>query len=157
VAQVKLTVAGLQADLFDQFNAEGSTVTVLDPGDPPFPLGLVDTWELLRVAPHAGASGSAELWVVWREPGFLGLPPPDGNWQGTMQYVHVSHFVRFEKTPDYLLLTDGDRTVLKVDFLDDAERARWDAFRVQKAKYSDLYDRYYKESADEIIEDANSL
>lgn len=153
----EITVAWLQENLFDKFNAEGSTVRIIYPADERMRLGLVDTWQVLRAVPHAGKSGGVDFWVVWREPGFLGLPPPDGNWQGTMQYVHVTRFRAFRKTDDNLLLTCRNGKTLQVDFLDDDERACWNAFRVQKEKYRDLYDSYYARSAAEIEDDANSL
>ena len=59
---------------FASFNHYGGDVSLVDPppDDLPLRLGLADSFEIVRTAPHAGTAAS-DIWVLWREAGYLNV------------------------------------------------------------------------------------
>ena len=56
---------------FASFNQYGGDVSLVDPlpGDLPLRLGLADSFEIVRKAPHAGTD-AYDIWVLWLDAGY---------------------------------------------------------------------------------------
>lgn len=91
----------LQA-LFDQFNRDGSIMTMHEGDDTPLPFGLIDSYTVTRIAPHFDAAGSVtktDFWVMFKSVGY----------NNDYQYTHTMKVVGWSQDDTYLIDLVDDR------------------------------------------------
>lgn len=121
--------AGELKAAFDQFNERGSELFMLAPSRSW--LGIIDSWEILRVAPRPG--GEPTFWLMFKQLGYDGGP----------QFTHVLHVVICKKTLDDLRFTDDDGREYSAEFIYSEDKvAAWDRWRETKreraAEFADI-------------------
>ena len=86
--------------LFDEFNRDGSIMVMREGHDAPLPLGLVDSYIVMRVAPSFDAAGNitkTDFWVMFKSVGY----------NNGCQYAHTIKIVGWGREDTYELdLTD---------------------------------------------------
>ncbi len=91
----------LQA-LFDPFNRDGSWMTLAEGRQEPVPLGVIDSYTVLRVAPHFDARGNVtkvDFWLFFKALGY-----DEG-----FHHAHTVKVVRWSQRDTYLLNLVDDR------------------------------------------------
>ena len=93
--------AKLQA-LFDEFNRDGSVMTMYERRDTPLPFGLIDSYTITRIAPHFDAAGNVtktDFWVMFKSVGY----------SNGYQYTHTIKVVDWSQDDTYLIDLTDDR------------------------------------------------
>lgn len=93
--------ARLQA-LFDEFNRDGSWMVMREGRDTPLMFGLIDSYQVTRVAPHFDAQGNltkTDFWLLFKSVGY----------QEGFQYAHTMKVVDWGQADTYLLDLTDDR------------------------------------------------
>jgi hypothetical protein len=91
----------LQA-LFDEFNRDGSIMTMHEGRDTPLPFGLIDSYTVTRLAPHFDGAGSVtkiDFWLMFKSVGY----------NNGYQYTHTIKVVAWGSEDSYELDLTDDR------------------------------------------------
>jgi hypothetical protein len=89
-------------DLFAPFNDGGSWMSLVEPGRDPVRLGIVDSYTIIRVAPHFDAEGEVKRVDFWL------LVTTVGYDEG-FQHAHTVKVVGWSQGDTYLLDLVDDR------------------------------------------------
>ena len=141
--------ARLQA-LFNQFNQDGSWISVADEGSEPIRLGLFDSYTVTRVAPHFNAAGTVKhvnFWLYFKSAGYD---------QG-FQYAHTIKVVSWSQDDTYELNLVGDRRrrfhiELIIPGMYPELEADWKYWQDYKAKNQERFERVDEDLLEEHIE-----
>ncbi|MHB9036960.1 MAG: hypothetical protein ACYC64_09845 [Armatimonadota bacterium] len=93
--------AKLQA-LFDEFNRDGSVMTMHEGRDTPLPFGLIDSYAVTRIAPHFDGAGNVtktDFWVMFKSVGY----------NNGYQYTHTIKVVGWSQDDTYMIDLTDDR------------------------------------------------
>ncbi|MBV9083983.1 MAG: hypothetical protein JOZ62_14995 [Acidobacteriaceae bacterium] len=140
-----MTVDEAQA-MFADFNRYGGDVYLVDPppNDDPFFLDLADSFEVVRVAPHAGDSGGADFWVLWRAAGYE-----------NQSQVHLLKIVETWKGDDgALFLREENGRVTKIARTQNP--AKWRQWTAYKKQHAEQYSQAEADTRAQAVQDANT-
>jgi len=150
IAQEK---ARLQA-LFDEFNRDGSFIVLQEGRGEPLSLGLVDSYNVTRVAPHFDAAGNVtktDFWVMWKSVGY------DSGYQ----YTHTIKVVDWSRDDTYEIdLIDDLHRRYHIELIMDATEheyvldwRKWQRYKAKNAAEFEIIDAQILEEHTKIAEE----
>jgi len=145
-------IAGEKArlqELFAAFNETGSWMELREPGCQPLRIGLIDSYQITRVAPHFDTQGNVvktDFWLFFKSAGY----------SNGFQYVHTTKVVDWSQEDTYLLdLTDdlGRRFHIELLFstLDIAMVADWRDWQAYKRQNQERFQQIDAELLEEHV------
>mgnify|MGYP001568744157 CR=1 FL=1 len=127
--------------LFDEFNRDGSIMVMREGHDAPLSLGLVDSYTVMRVAPHFDAAGNVtktDFWVMFKSVGY----------NNGYQYTHTIKVVDWGQDDTYLIdLTDDLGRRYHIELIMDATEhdyvvdwRKWQGYKAENKSEFEIID-----------------